>query len=274
MNRRNKTSWLQKLLGKKPLARNVKRQRRKRRFRVAKYLGVSAALLLALWAGVRWGLPQLPFFDVKKIVVLGEPKTMEPQQIKQQLKAQVPAGANLFALDLIDLQRHIASHDYFSAVQVRRRLPHTLEVVVSEYQPAFVLYTSRLYYVDALGKVFRDITQTKESRDYPIVTGFSEEDLLTQPTLTQKRLRQAARLRDLYEKTAFAATFGLSEIHFQKNLGYTLYPEQKKYSIKFGSEDFTAKTKKLNQVLSRLEEAKLKFSSIDLSYPGKVLMTL
>lgn len=254
------------------MGRNVRRQTRKRRYRLMKWLGVSALVVVGLWAGIHWGLPKLPFFQLNNIVVLGEPQTMSVAEIERQV--QIPLGTSLFSVPLEKVQERLAQHDYFSRVQVRRRLPHTLVVSVQEFQPSFVLYTGRFYYVAETGQVFRDITQTKESRDYPVVTGFTENDLLVHPIQIQRQLQQAAQLKYFYEKTDFAARFGLSEIHYEKNLGFTLYPEQKKYSIKFGTQEFGEKTKKLKEVLMELEENDFKFSSIDLNFPGKVLVSL
>lgn len=272
MSTLGRRSWLRRKVLNKAFRRNVKRQTQKRRYRVIKYLGVGSFMVLGLWAGIRWGLPRLSFFQLKNIVVLGEPQTMSVDEVKQQV--QITQGMSIFSVDLEEVQARLARHDYFSQVRIRRRLPHTLVVSVQEFRPSFLLYTGRFYYVAETGQVFRDITQTKESRDYPVVTGFTENDLLVHPIRIQRQLQQAAQLKHFYEKTDFAARFGLSEIHYEKNLGFTLYPEQKKYSIKFGTQEFGEKTKKLKEVLMELEESNFKFSSIDLNFPGKVLVSL
>jgi len=66
----------------------------------------------------------------------------------------------------------------------------------------------------------------------------------------------------------------LSEIHYEKNIGFTLYPEKKKYSIKVGLKDFSEKIKKFQEIWDKVQKSNARISSIDLNYPGKVLMTL
>jgi len=153
-------------------------------------------------------------------------------------------------------------------------LPHSLVISLQEHYPEFILYTGRFYYLGRAGEIFKDITDTRESRDFPILTGLTETDLLNRPLKVREVLAKAVKLKNNYQATDFAERFGLSEIHFKKNIGFTLYPEKQKYSIKFGNKDFGEKTQKLMQVMEKLDHGQVQFFSVDLNYPGKVLMTL
>jgi cell division protein FtsQ len=252
--------------------RNVKTQvrRQRRRYLVKSLLALS--LISGLAFGSYWALTHWDFFSLKKIEIQGGPKTISEAEILKL--AQVPPGENLFAIDLAAIHQRLQSYEFFKKISVQRSLPHTLVIQVGEYQPQFLLYTSRFYYVDGDGEIFKDITDSKESRDFPILTGLSEEDLLQRPLWVREVLSQAVGLKTQYFASNFASRFGLSEIHYQKNIGFTLYPEKQKYSIKFGIKDFGEKIQKLTQVLEKLDQAEVQFSSIDLNYPGKVLMTL
>jgi len=252
--------------------RNIKTQiRRQRRRYVIKSLLVFS-VIAGLSFGSYWILTHWDFFSLKKIEIRGEPQRISESEILQ--RAQVRLGENLFAIHLDEISTRLQGYDYIKKISVQRRLPHTLLIQIQEYRPQFILYTDRFYYVDDSGEIFKDITETKESRDFPILTGLSEEDLLQRPLWAKDILSQAIGLKNAYLSSEFAKQFGLSEIHFQKNIGFTLYPEKQKYSIKFGIKDFGEKTQKLTQVLEKLNQAEVQFSSIDLNYPGKVLMTL
>ncbi len=252
--------------------RNVKREVRKRHFQRGFGLALGVVLLLGLAWGGREAVRRLDFFALKKIEVQGKLRTLTQAELFK--KAGVPMGTNMFRIDLDLLRSRLLSHGYFREVVVHRNFPHTLVFEIQEYVPEFLLNTGRFYYVDPGGDIFKDITETNEPRDMPIVSGISEEDLITQPEETKKLIRSAVELKSIYRESEFYRRFGLSEIHYEKNNGFTLYPEKEKYSIKFGNADFSEKIKKLSQVLEQLEKNSIRFSSIDLNYPGKVLMTL
>jgi hypothetical protein len=124
------------------------------------------------------------------------------------------------------------------------------------------------------GDIFKDITHSEDKRDFPVLSGVTDEMLLANPIKMKEALVEAVKLKNIYKQSDFYSSFGLSEIVFEKNIGFTLYPEKKKYSIKFGLKDFPEKIKKLQEFIGHMESSQAKISSIDLNYPGKILMTL
>lgn len=252
--------------------KNIKRQDRKRRYRYLWRGALVFALIGLVGFGSHWGLSHLEIFNLKDILITGAPQSISKAQVLKRIK--IPLGSNLYNIDLDKVRESLKGNAFFKKISVHRRWPHTLVIHIQEFRRAFVLYTSRFYYVDQEGILFKDITETQDSRDEVIFTGITEEELLSRPHQTRRALKKAFQLKAAYLKTPFAERFGISEIHFDKNNGYTLYPEQQKYSIKFGHQDFGEKIEKLTQVVEKLHQKNIKFSSIDLNYPGKVLMTL
>jgi len=252
--------------------RNIKKQERRRRTRNLLRALLVLTLVVGVGLGARALLTRLDLFSLKKIVVLGQPQTLSTSQVIQRSGVQL--GTNLFSVDLQQVNRRLKGHEYFKTVSVHRRLPSTLAITIKEYFPEFLLHTGRFYYVDSEGEIFKDITDTPDKRDFVIFTGVTEETLLRAPQKIKKAVRIGIQLKEAYQKTTFFKAFGLSEVHYEENLGFTLYPEKQKYSIKMGNKDFKEKLEKLSQVLEKLENSTVKFSSIDLNYPGKVLMTL
>lgn len=252
--------------------RNMKTKAHRQRVRVLGSILLIASSLALLYCGGGILLKSLNFFALEKIQITGEGIKLQQADIIKQ--CHVKMGINLFKIDLKDVQRGLKQWDYVKEVVVTRRLPHTLMVRLSVYRPEFVLNTGRFYYVDEEGRIFKDITKTKDSRDYPILSGISEDLILENPLIVKEMAQSASELKKNYLETEFSKQFGLSEINFEKNFGFILYPERQKYSIRFGLKDFPEKINKLAQVWGRIEEAKISVSSIDLNYPGKILMTL
>jgi cell division protein FtsQ len=258
-----------------PLIRkkNVKKEAKRRRFRFFGRAFLALALAGALIWGGRYALMRFDFFALRKIEILGAPQSLSQAEILKRV--QVPIGTNLFKIPVAEVQGRLMLHPYFKAVSVQRRMPHTLAIDIRERLPAFVLNASeRLFYVDADGEIFKDISDSDDSRDMVILSGFDEDQILIEAQSTRKRIADAALLQKLFRETGFGASMGLSEIQYEKNIGFTLYPEKKKYSIKMGLKDFPEKLKKFQEIWDKIEKSKSRISSIDLNYPGKVLMTL
>jgi len=259
---------------KSPLIRrkNVKKETRRRHFRSIANLLLCLAILGGLaFAGHR-GLTRLEFFSLKKVLVTGESLTLPDAEVIR--RAEVELGSNLFRIDLQEVQKKLKAQPFFKTVSVQRRLPNALVIDVQEYRPELILNTGRLLYVDSDGEIFKDITDSQDKRDFAVLSGISDETILADAAGTRKVLQQALKLQKIYAVSPVFEKLGLSEIAYEKNIGFTLYPETKKYSIKVGLKDFEEKLKKFSEFFSKIENSKASVSSFDLNYPGKILMTM
>ena len=252
--------------------KNIKKAARKRRWRYL-WRGVFA---LAFFGGIVFGgheaLRRLDLFTLKHISIQGDLKTLSEAEILRRSGVQV--GVNLFSLDLPAIQGKLKEHPFFKSVVVHRQLPNGLVLEIKEYSTEFILNTGRLYYVDADGDIYKDITETDDKRDFPVLSGISQDMILAEPQKAKEAIQLAVQLKNEYKKSEFYPQNGISEINFEKNIGFTLYPEKQKYSIKFGLKDFSDKVKKLSEFWLHAEGSSTKISSIDLNYPGKILMSL
>lgn len=259
---------------KSPLIRrkNIKKETRRRHWRA----WVKTFLVLASLGGLAFGahraLTRLEFFSLKKVLVLGDPQTLPETQVVQNSGAKL--GTNLFKVDIQEIQKKLKEHPFFKTVSVQRRLPNALVIEIVEYRPEIILNTGRLFYVDSDGEIFKDITDSQDKRDFAVLSGLSDEMILADAAGSRQILRDALKLQKIYSVSPVFEKLGLSEIAYEKNIGFTLYPETKKYSIKVGLKDFEEKLKKFSEFFSRIESSKGAVSSFDLNYPGKILMTM
>lgn len=81
-------------------------------------------------------------------------------------------GANLFRLDIHDVQSDLRPVPWIKSVAVEKKLPNTLVIHVTERKPvALALIGTTLRYVDGDGVVFADLTPAVGDGSLPIVTG-------------------------------------------------------------------------------------------------------
>jgi len=114
---------------------------------------IAAAALAAglLWIGVPRALARIPFFRVREIDLVGV-KYLEPDAVIAALR--LPAGASVFG-DTRLLADRVKGVTGVAEVSVVRRLPGTLEVLVTEVEPAAFVPATRggnLVAVDATGR--------------------------------------------------------------------------------------------------------------------------
>jgi cell division septal protein FtsQ len=114
---------------------------------------VAAAALVAgsLWVGVPHALARVPYFRVQQIDIVGV-KYLSPDALIAALR--LPASASVFG-DARLLADRVKGVNGVADASVVRRLPGTLEVVVSEVEPAAFVPATRggsLVAVDAAGR--------------------------------------------------------------------------------------------------------------------------
>ena len=113
---------------------------------------VAAALVAGLlWIGVPHALARVPFFRVREIDLVGV-KYLSPDALIAALR--LPAGASVFG-DVRLLADRVKGVNGVADASVVRRLPGTLEILVTEVEPAaFAPATrgGRLVAVDEKGR--------------------------------------------------------------------------------------------------------------------------
>jgi cell division septal protein FtsQ len=141
----------------------------------------------------------------------------------------------------------------------------------SEREPLAVVNMGFIYYLDHKGKVFKVLNQG-DRLDYPVVTGFSEEGLSADPAGSREALRATCELlKILREKGAFILA-DVSEIHYDKGYGFTMYTASGALPVKIGSGDFAAKLERFARIYRELVAQRPSINYIDLDYNDRIVV--
>lgn len=115
-------------------------------FCTALVLAVSVALL----AGYRW-LTSINYFALQNVTVNGCSRLSE-EHIKEI--AGLTPGANVLALSMDRMRDAIAHEPWVDSVMIRRLLPGSIAVDVTEKKPSYLVqYQGTLYYADEGGRI-------------------------------------------------------------------------------------------------------------------------
>lgn len=215
-----------------------------------------------------WVWPRLKkssFFQFRECVASATEHISE-----EELKAlvRIPAGKNIFDVDLGVLESAMKKHPWIETVKVFRMLPNKIKFIVEEKKPVALLSQDSLYFLDAYGK---KITQVRsgENTDFLIVSGLTSSQVENRGVILQ-----AYELAQEYQKNEFLKDLTLSEVHWDETLGFFLFTKHPSFEIQVGKEGYSKKFLRLEKVLKDLAHKSLAPRLVDLNYSKKVVVKL
>ncbi len=185
--------------------------------------------------------------------------------------AGVEPGQDLLRLNLKQMGEQLTRNPWVETVRIRRFLPDGLSIAITEREPLAVVNMGFIYYLDKKGTVFKVLNQG-DRLDYPVITGFSEDDMNSDPAGTKNALAVTCELLTiLREKGAFILA-DVSEIHYDKDLGFTMFTASGGLPVKIGTGDFSAKLERFARIYRELMAQRPSLHFIDLDYSDRIVV--
>lgn len=208
------------------------------------------------------------FFRLKNIEVSSAKRLTREEVLAL---AGVEIGQDMARMNLKHMGEQLGQNPWVETVRIHRYFPDRLSITISEREPMALVNMGFIYYLDRKGTVFKVLNQG-DRLDYPVVTGFSEEDMNSNPAGTREALKTTCELlRILREKGAFILA-DVSEIHYDKGYGFTLFTASGALPVKIGSGDFTAKVDRFARIYRDLMAQRATLQYIDLDYNDKIVV--
>lgn len=261
--------------GKKIAANKIRVQRKP--LNLKKYLRPLYKVGLAITAIAVIYLVCLYFYRAIASVKLLSLKNIEVSNSKRITReeiiglAGIESGANMLRMDLKLMGEHILRNPWVETVQVRRYLPDKLSITVTERDPIAVVNMGFVYYLDKKGNVFKVLNQG-DRLDYPMITGFSEDDLSKDPAGTKEALKLTCELVSILREKSTFILADVSEIHYDKGYGFTMFTSANALPVKIGSGDFAEKIDRFSRVYKDLLIQRASLQYIDLDYNDKIVV--
>lgn len=204
---------------------------------------VFIGLLAGLWvwgaALVRFVVHQ-PYFAVQQIVVHTDGQ-MSQTDIRRW--SGIRFGMPVFELDCQQVETRLLSHPRIARATVARRLPNAVHIRVEARRPVAVVQSPQLAYLDQHGGCFFDPELPAGRLDLPHVSGLA--DLRLDDPAARLALAGVPRLLAVSRLWREQ----LSEIHWDQDMGYTLFLAQRQVTIRVGWETRPEKLARVGQVL-------------------------
>jgi cell division septal protein FtsQ len=234
---------------------------------IAAVMAGLSLIVAVLFVGYR-AVGATTFFRLKNIEV-SNAKRLNREEILALVG--VETGQDLARMDLRRMGEQLAKNPWVETVRIHRYFPDRLSIIITEREPLAIVNMGYIYYLDKKGTVFKVLNQG-DKLDYPVVTGFTEEELSNNPAGTQEALKTTCDLLAiLREKGAFILA-DVSEIHYDKGYGFTLFTAAGGLPVKVGSGDFAAKVDRFARIYRELMAQRPSLQYIDLDYNDKIII--
>ena len=188
-----------------------------------------------------------PRFAVRDIAV-GPTDHVSAEEI--MALAGVRPGDRLLAVDPDAVAARLTTHPWILAARVRRDLPSTLSIDVTERSAVASTLLGALYLLDGDGRPFKRATFA-EADGLPVITGVSRDQYGAARATSEAVFRQALALYAAY-KDGHPERPRLSEVHVDPRAGFTLVLFDGSGEIRLGRGDFPAKLARLDRIFAAL----------------------
>lgn len=225
-------------------------------------------LLGGLLAASMHGLLRATTFPVQKVEVRGAKRLTHDEIVA--LTGIMP-GQNLLTLRLKTIGQQISSNPWIASVRVQRFFPGTVSISVTERKPVAVVNMGLLYYLDDKGEPFKPLN-FGDSLDFPVISGISEEDLSADPASSREALKTACDLLTALQKYGAFILADVSEIHYDRGHGFTLYTTADALPVKIGTDDFDKKLQRFARIYQNLMTQRPGLQYIDLDYSDRIVV--
>jgi cell division protein FtsQ len=128
-----------------------------------------------------------------------------------------------------------------------------------------------LYYVDRKGDVFKPLS-SGDSLDFPVITGFAEEELVKDPAGNREALQKGIALIAVLKTAQSFRLEDVSEVHFDKGFGFTIFTSNGGVPVKLGNEGYSEKLERLARIYRDIQPQMLTLEYIDLNYLDKIIV--
>lgn len=150
-----------------------RKQKREKRFRIIKIF-LKILMLIAIIIGIILFLFISPIFNIKNINVQGN-KKVQSEEISSLSKLKLEE--NIFRFSSKEIEKNVKENAYIDTVEVKRKIPNTVEITVSERTAKYQLeYGNAFVYIDVNGNI---LEISDQNANLPIIRGYltKQEDI-------------------------------------------------------------------------------------------------
>jgi cell division protein FtsQ len=168
-------------------------------------------------------------------------------------------GQNILTASLTDARAALLREPWVREAHVERKFPDRVRIEVLERQAVAQVELGGLYLLDEKGAVFKR-SEPQERLDLPIITGISRREFESEAPEVAERLATALSL--LHSPLLGIEPGELSEIHFDAELGLTLFVGDPPTAVHLGEGRLKEKLWRYRRTRAELQRRQLRASAL------------
>lgn len=205
----------------------IQRKKRKAVFRVVKW----TSIVVIMAGGAIYALMS-PIFNVKQIQVTGNTKISQDEIISL---SQIQIEQNMFQYRSSEIISNIKENAYIEGVQVNRKFPDTIELVITERTATYQIpFANAMAYINNQGYI---LEITNEKKKLPIIQGIAtlQENIQVGNRLDVKDLEKLGDVLKIVESaTSNDINDLITSIDITNKGDYVLRLDKKKKTVYLG----------------------------------------
>ena len=216
---------------------------------------------------------QSDYFSTHTISVKGCER-LDQQEVINQAKLEL--GLNIFSVNLTTTRKRLLAHAWISEADVSREIPKGIHIRIREHKPLAVIDMGRKFLLSRKGEIFKEWQRT-DPVNLPIVYGLTFSDLNVGSRPLNRPFKAVLTVLKLgLQSNSIIANRNIKSIHVDKDIGLTVYADNRLGALKLGYGEYSDKYKRLEEVLAylRKEEKISAMKSIDLNNLDRIVVNL
>lgn len=226
---------------------------------------IPFALILLFLASTGFGFLKSSFFTVEIIETLGL-NCVDPNEIINIVN--YVKGTNIFDVDLSLLAKKIQAYPRVDKVNIKRKLPSTLILELTERSAVAVLpYSGYFVLVDSNGFAV-EITESYRAKDPPLITGIKPQQLLVGKKIEGKGIDYVLSATTMLSSHLLNE---ISEFNYKDDTGVSIYMQSGTWIVLgLGNiKEYLTRIDILESLLVKLEKENQYASYIDVRFPNR-----
>ena len=232
---------------------------------------VAALLLLSAIAYGSWNFAMTaPYFQLSNISITGNGRISNEDVLAA---AGIEERTNIFACNMTDMGRKIEEIPWVRDVSLKKILPDTLMINVTERAPFALINLGEFYYLDEEGYIFA-VADSDNGLDYPVLSGVDKGGLLDGDGETFAMIEEGiAVLKLLNKEENYLSRKRVAELKFDSDKGITLFTIGGGTPVHIGRKNFKDRILMAERVLEDLDRKRIRAARLEAGFDGRVLVT-
>ncbi|CAN2041816.1 cell division protein FtsQ [Candidatus Magnetomoraceae bacterium gMMP-15] len=218
-------------------------------------------------------LTQAAYFQTTDIEIINN-KWLSKKDILKQ--ADLKSEVNILSLSLAEIKKRLLAHPWIAQVDISRKLPNNLKIIIKERKALAVLEMAQKQYfiIDENGKIFKKL-EASDPGNLVIIKGLEFYDISEQNYAGSLAFQSVIKVLTLsLQKDSILPYRVIKKICLDNETGITIIAFKSNMAIELGYDKYNDKYQRLHELLNYIlkEKSIANFQFIDMKNMDRIVV--